>query len=235
MSLQRCQVIVALDFNESHGCLAWIEKLDPQYCALKIGSELFTSSGPQIVRACIERGFRVFLDLKFHDIPHTVAQSVKAAAELGVWMLNVHAIGGPRMLEAARLALEPYGDQRPLLIAVTVLTSHDEASLKCLGIERELNEQVQACAQLAYDAGLDGVVCSGLEVPFLKTSFGSSFLTVTPGIRLSTDPVDDQIRVLTPLQAKHQGSDYLVIGRSLRRASHPDLMLKQIYQELNSD
>lgn len=235
MSSQRCEVIIALDFSHLSDCLAWIDKLDPHYCALKIGSELFTRVGPQVVRACMERGFRVFLDLKFHDIPNTVAESVRAAADLGVWMLNVHAMGGARMLEAARSALNPYGSQRPILIAVTVLTSHDEGSLKDLGVTRTLDEQVQACAQLTYDAGLDGVVCSGLEVASLKSTFGKAFLTVTPGIRLTKDSADDQVRVLTPLQAKREGSDYLVIGRSLTRAAHPEAVLKVIYQELNGD
>jgi orotidine-5'-phosphate decarboxylase len=229
------QIIVALDFGDAKHCIAWVEQLDPAFCALKIGSELFTSCGPQIVKQCISKGFRVFLDLKFHDIPNTVARATAAAADLGVWMLNVHAMGGSKMLAAARAAIEPLGDQRPLLIAVTVLTSDDQQSLTQFGIQRPLNEQVMVCARLAYEAGLDGVVCSGWEASAIKQALAASFLTVTPGIRLQGEQTDDQVRVLTPLEAKKQGSDYLVMGRSITRSADPSLRLKQLYQELNGD
>lgn len=227
--------IVALDFDSLALCMTWVDGLDPHYCALKIGAELFTRFGPEIVKACIEKGFRVFLDLKFHDIPNTVARAVASAADLGVWMLNVHALGGPSMLEASRLALEPYGASRPLLIAVTVLTSHDELALKAVGIQQSVSTQVNRLARLAFDAGLDGVVCAAWEVPALKKDLGTSFLTITPGIRLPGTSVDDQKRVMSPEDAKKAGCDYLVIGRTLTRSATPLLTLKRLYEELRLD
>lgn len=231
----KSEIIVALDFDNAKQCMACVEQLDPAFCALKIGSELFTSCGPPIVKQCIDKGFRVFLDLKFHDIPNTVARATATAAELGVWMVNVHAMGGPHMLEAARAALEPFGKQRPLLIAVTVLTSSDQQSLTHIGILNALNDQVMLYAKLAFDAGLDGVVCSGWEAGAIKRAIHASFLTVTPGIRLTGEQTHDQVRVLTPTKAKEQGSDFLVMGRSITRHVQPAALLKQLYLELNGD
>lgn len=226
-------IIVALDVNSEQQCWAIVDHMRPEYCALKIGSELFTYCGPHIVHCCIERGFRVFLDLKFHDIPTTVACAVKAAAELGVWMVNVHAMGGPAMLHAAREALVSYA-VRPLLIAVTVLTSHDEHTLHHIGLEGPLQQQVLRLAKLAAEAGCDGVVCAGHEVSTLKKIVGQHFLTVTPGMRLSTDRSHDQKRILTPLAAKQQGADYLVLGRLLTQHAHPTALLEQLYRQLTS-
>ncbi|MCX7116189.1 MAG: orotidine-5'-phosphate decarboxylase [Gammaproteobacteria bacterium] len=225
-------LIVALDVDNEQGCWDLVEKLDSRYCAVKIGSELFTQCGPDVVRQCIKRGFRVFLDLKFHDIPTTVARAVKAAAELGVWMVNVHASGGKAMLIAAREALEAFGPQRPLLIGVTVLTSHDEQTLHETGVVKSPAEQVECLASLVNEANLDGVVCSGLEVARLKALFGPSFLTVTPGLRWQDGKQDDQVRTLSPMEAKQQGADYLVIGRLLTRHPDPRQLLEEIYKQV---
>lgn len=207
------KLIVALDFHTEDEALSLIEKLDPQQCALKVGNELFTLFGTQFVKRLILRQFKVFLDLKFHDIPNTVSQACKAAADLGVWMMNVHAAGGASMMHAARDAIESYGAARPLLIAVTVLTSFNQNELSAIGINIPIIEQVKKLAVLAKESGLDGVVCSAQEVKVIKSICGTQFLTVTPGIRLETSPKDDQSRVMTPKQAMETGSNYLVIGR----------------------
>ncbi len=230
--MKRSPIIVALDVDNEQACWDLVSQLHPQYCALKIGSELFTRCGPHVVRRCIEMGYRVFLDLKFHDIPTTVARSVKAAAELGVWMVNVHACGGRQMLTAAREALEPLGASRPLLIAVTVLTSHHEQTLHETGVIQSPAEQVERLAQLTKEAKLDGVVCSAHEVPLLKTSCGQDFLTVTPGIRWRDSEPHDQVRTLAPLEALRKGADYLVIGRLLTHHAHPRQLLEEIYTQL---
>lgn len=215
------RLIVALDFDNQLKALELIDQLDPSLCALKVGSEMFTRFGPNFVWQLVDRQYRVFLDLKFHDIPNTVAQACKAAADLGVWMVNVHASGGMAMMHAARQSLEVYGVSRPLLIAVTVLTSMSQTEMTRMGVTGELHDRVQQLAGLARDAGLDGVVSSALEVARLKSVCGADFLTVTPGIRLATDSVDDQVRICTPDQAIRAGSDFLVVGRPITRADDP--------------
>ena len=222
------QLIVALDYNDPSQALTLIDQLDPKWCALKIGSELFSRTGPEFVRGLVKKGYRIFLDLKFHDIPHTVAQACTAAADLGVWMVNVHASGGLAMLQAAHDAIMTYGPHRPYLIAVTVLTSLRQADLDGVGIQATLLQQVERLALLAHEARLDGVVCSAWEVAHVKAIGGQTFLTVTPGIRLLGDGVDDQSRVMTPQQALNVGSDFLVVGRSITRAADPAGVIKTL-------
>lgn len=226
------KLIVALDFEKQNDALALIEQLDPTLCALKVGSEMFTLWGTSFVRQLISKQFKVFLDLKFHDIPNTVAQSCKAAAELGVWMMNVHASGGFEMMSTAVNALESYGTERPLLIAVTVLTSFKQEDLIRIGIEQPLAVHVNKLALLAKDAGLNGVVCSAHEVPTIKTDCGANFITVTPGIRLESNSFDDQSRVMTPKQAIAVGSDYLVVGRPITRAPDPLACVHEILNQI---
>lgn len=224
-------IIVAIDTASEQQAREWFARLDPSLCRVKIGKELFTRCGPAIVKHAVSGGFDVFLDLKFHDIPNTVAKAVQAAADLGVWMLNVHAQGGPRMLEAASKALDDSGTDA-LLIAVTVLTSMDDAELKALGIGETPAQYVSRLARLAHAAGLDGVVCSAHEASAMKQLGGAKFLTVTPGIRLETNAADDQRRVMTPIQAVAQGSDYLVVGRPITQADDSVAALKKIISQL---
>lgn len=220
-------IIVALDTTSMDAALALADKLDPALCRLKVGKELFTRSGPAIVTALQQRGFDVFLDLKFHDIPNTTAQAVLAAADLGVWMVNVHASAG---LEAMSLAKQRLTDGRfdTLLIAVTVLTSMQDETLAQIGVPSKLDEQVSRLAALTLDAGLDGVVCSAQEAKALKDLCGSDFKLVTPGIRMNDDAADDQKRICTPKLALDNGSDYLVIGRSITQAVDPTAKLQTI-------
>ncbi|MFT5576870.1 MAG: orotidine-5'-phosphate decarboxylase [Bermanella sp.] len=225
-------IIVALDFPTSARALGLAELLDPALCRVKVGKELFTREGPQLVEALINSGFDVFLDLKFHDIPNTVAAAVRAAAELGVWMVNVHASGGPRMMEAARQAIEPMGKNAPLLTAVTVLTSMEQDELTAMGVNRSLQEQVLALAALTESCGLDGVVCSAHEASVLRKARGQNFLLVTPGIRPAGSEHGDQRRVASPAEALAQGSDYLVIGRPITLAESPLECLKRIAQSI---
>lgn len=214
------RIIVALDFDHWQACDQMARRLDPAYCRVKVGKELFTSCGPAVVEHLQTLGFDVFLDLKFHDIPATVGKAVKAAANLGVWMLNVHASGGVRMLEQAASGLEQ-ARHRPHLIAVTVLTSMSDADLTAIGVNRSAEAQVECLTRIAYAAGLNGVVCSAHEAGAIKQQFGQGFLTVTPGIRPEGAVADDQRRVMTPLQATAAGSDYLVIGRPITNAANP--------------
>lgn len=225
---------MALDFPNQNEALALVEKLNPSQCALKVGSEMFTLFGTDFVNKLIKMGFKVFLDLKFHDIPNTVAQACRACAELGVWMINLHAAGGLTMMNAAKKAIEPYGAKRPLLIAVTVLTSMGEADLPAIGLNSSVEHQVNRLATLAHQAELDGVVCSAYEVPMIKKSCGQSFLTVTPGIRLLGDKKDDQTRVMTPLHAIELGSDFLVVGRSITAAQEPAKVVQDLLLTINS-
>lgn len=225
---------MALDFPDGQYAREFVNRLQPGSCRLKIGKELFTREGPDLVREFVGQGHDVFLDLKYHDIPNTVARACEAAAELGVWMLNVHASGGSRMMSAARAALEGMGPNRPLLIAVTVLTSMGRADLDELGIKTDPEELVLRLAGLAKQAGLDGVVCSPQEVAVLRTELGDGFKLVTPGIRPKGAELDDQTRVTTPVDAIRQGSDYLVMGRPITRAADPVAVLKNINQELDS-
>lgn len=225
-------IIVALDYPNREQAEAMADQLDPALCRLKVGKELFTRAGPDLVKTLSARGFEVFLDLKFHDIPNTTAAAVAVAAELGVWMVNVHASGGPKMLAAARDALLPFGKDAPLLIAVTVLTSMDTAQLQAIGIAANPQQQVLRLARLTQQSGLDGVVCSAQECALLRAELGQPFALVTPGIRPSTAAIDDQLRIATPVAARANGSDYLVIGRPITRAADPMSALREILREL---
>ncbi len=226
-------VIVALDYPNEAPVLALVAQLSPQLCRLKVGKELFTRCGPALVEKLQAQGFEIFLDLKFHDIPNTVAGAVRAAAELGVWMVNVHASGGRRMMEAAVAALEPF-EHRPKLIGVTVLTSMSEQDLRELGYTQPPQARVSELAELAAACGLDGVVCSAQEAPALKQERGDQFCLVTPGIRLAGDAAGDQRRVVTPAQALANGATHLVIGRSITAASNPLAALERIQRELRT-
>ncbi len=230
------RVIVALDFPDTAAALALASRLDPKACALKVGKELFTSADAGLVRELVRRGFRVFLDLKFHDIPNTVAQACAAATRLGVWMLNVHASGGAAMMAAAREAVDraarEAGIARPHVIAVTVLTSLTAADLASIGVDASPEEQVLRLAKLAKAQGLDGVVCSAREAAPLRRALGRDFLLVTPGIRPAGADVQDQARVMTPAQAIEAGADYLVIGRPIAAASDPVAALDAIRASL---
>ncbi|MFT5421471.1 MAG: orotidine-5'-phosphate decarboxylase [Candidatus Endobugula sp.] len=226
-------IVVAMDFNDSAPCLHLASQLNPSHCRIKIGKELFTAAGPQLVGELMAEGFDVFLDLKYHDIPNTVAKAVKAAADLGVWMVNVHASGGRRMLDAAREAVDASSNS-PLLIAVTVLTSMTKEDLFSIGIDIEPAEQVMRLANLTKDAGLDGVVCSALEAQGLKAALGKEFCLVTPGIRPIGASADDQRRIVTPEAAMANGSDYLVIGRPITQAADPAAVCEAIYQSLQA-
>lgn len=228
----RPNIIVALDYASKDDAMALVKQLDPELVKLKVGKEMFTLFGPDFVRELIALGFDVFLDLKFHDIPNTVAKAVAAAAELGVWMVNVHASGGPRMMSAAVEALKPYGDKRPLLTAVTVLTSMQQDELCSAGVEGELEAQVLRLASLAKAAELDGVVCSAQEAQLLKQHLGDDFQLVTPGIRPQGAALGDQKRVMTPAQARDVGVDHMVIGRPITQAESPAVAVKNILAEL---
>jgi orotidine-5'-phosphate decarboxylase len=225
-------VVVALDFEQKSAALNLVSQLDPTLCRLKVGKEMFTHFGPAFVAELQQRKFDVFLDLKFHDIPNTVAKAVTAAADLGVWMVNVHASGGTKMMVAAKEALQKFGADKPLLIAVTVLTSMEQADLTDLGIERSVADQVSHLAALTKNAGLDGVVCSAQEAEILKQQCGKAFCLVTPGIRPTFASTDDQKRVMTPAQALTAGVDYMVIGRPITKAADPLQALQAIYQEI---
>lgn len=206
-------VVVALDYDNRDKALAFVDRIDPRDCRLKVGKEMFTLLGPQFVRDLHQRGFEVFLDLKFHDIPNTTARAVAAAAELGVWMVNVHASGGARMMTAAREALLPFGKEAPLLIAVTVLTSMEASDLQDLGITLSPADHAAKLAALTKRCGLDGVVCSAQEAVRFKQELGQEFKLVTPGIRPTGSDAGDQRRIMTPEQAQQAGVDYMVIGR----------------------
>ncbi|HYA21115.1 MAG TPA: orotidine-5'-phosphate decarboxylase [Burkholderiales bacterium] len=225
------RIIVALDYADARSALQFVDTVEPQYCRLKIGQELFTSAGPALVEQLARRGFGVFLDLKYHDIPHTVAQACKAASRLGAWMLSLHALGGRSMLAAAREAVGGVMP-RPLVIAVTVPTSMGSEELGELGIRGEVATAVMRLARLAHQAGMDGVVCSGQEARQLKKQFGRDFCVVTPAIRPAQAVHDDQLRVVTPRQAALNGADYLVIGRPVTRAADPLQALQEINREM---
>lgn len=231
-----CQtpVVVALDFENKAAALNLVSQLDPGLCRLKVGKEMFTHFGPTLVQELQSRKFDVFLDLKFHDIPNTVAKAVKAAADLGVWMVNVHASGGSRMMSAARESLVSYGTEKPHLIAVTVLTSMEQSDLTELGITLTPQQQVIKLANLTQQAGLDGVVCSAQEATLLKQQFGKDFMLVTPGIRPTSSAQDDQRRVMTPAQALQAGVDYMVIGRPITKAAQPLDALHAIVREISN-
>lgn len=234
MSVDLNRVIVALDYADQQDALAMAERLDPNRCRVKVGKELFTRSGPAVVEALHSKGFEVFLDLKFHDIPNTTAKAVRAAAEMGVWMVNVHASGGRRMMETAREELEQVNGSNTLLIAVTVLTSMEQADLADIGLDIEPLEHVKRLAQLTERSGLHGVVCSAQEVAPLRETIGKDFKLVTPGIRPADAEVGDQKRIMTPADALTAGSDYLVIGRPITRAASPVDALQRIETEVQS-
>lgn len=227
------KIVVALDFSQVSKAEAFIDKLDPELCRLKVGKEMFTHFGPSFVTALVDKKYDVFLDLKFHDIPNTVANACQAAADLGVWMVNVHASGGPKMMEYARDSLDKYAENRPLLIAVTVLTSMDQAQLTAIGIDSTPEQQVLKLATLTHNCGLDGVVCSAQESKLLKSSIGKEFKLITPGIRPEGSAKGDQMRVMTPKQAIHAGSDYLVIGRPITQSADPLNTLIEINHSIN--
>jgi orotidine-5'-phosphate decarboxylase len=225
------RVIVALDYADQTLLMGLVDQLTPEQCRLKVGKQVFTRFGPQLVRELVDRGFDVFLDLKFHDIPNTVASACEAAAELGVWMLNVHALGGTAMMQAARAALSDANS--PLLIAVTLLTSSGPQELDALGIDESPAELVLRLAKMAQVAGLDGVVSSAQEVAAIKSATSGDFITVTPGIRPAGSAAQDQQRIMTPTAAIEQGADYLVIGRPVTQADDPCRILRTINSEIS--
>lgn len=227
------RVIVALDCHHIDAARELAQKLDASQCRVKVGKELFTRCGPAVIDMLHQQGFEVFLDLKFHDIPNTVASAVAVAADLGVWMVNVHASGGERMMTAAREVLAGRSDP-PLLIAVTVLTSMERRDLQGVGIDCEPQQQVRRLAALTRDCGLDGVVCSAREASMLKQVCGEDFLLVTPGIRPLSADHGDQRRVCTPAEAVAAGSDYLVIGRPITASDDPLQALRAINTELGT-
>ncbi|MBI1173976.1 MAG: orotidine-5'-phosphate decarboxylase [Sideroxydans sp.] len=227
------KIIVAMDYAEAQPALELAARLQPELCRLKVGKELFTATGPQLLEQLMQRGYEIFLDLKFHDIPNTTAQACKAAAALGIWMVNVHALGGRRMMEAAQEGLAKVA-RPPKLIAVTVLTSMGQEDLTELGIAATPAELVLRLATLARDSGLDGVVCSAQEAPLLRGQCGGEFCLVTPGIRPAQAGLDDQMRVMTPRAALDNGSSYLVIGRPITRAADPLQALQEISQQIGA-
>lgn len=220
-------VIVALDFADEKQTLQFVRRLSPELCQIKIGKELFTATGRHLVEQLVNQGFKVFLDLKYHDIPNTVASACKIAAQMGIWMVDMHAGGGQRMMEAAAEAVSQF-QQRPYLIGVTVLTSMTQTDLAQTGVDRSIDEQVMHLARLSQQSGLDGVVCSAQEAVILRDQIGKEFLLVTPGIRLNSKSEDDQRRIMTPKDALAAGSSYLVMGRPITRSADPVLLLQQI-------
>lgn len=225
------RIIVALDYDNEAEALKLVERLDPSRCRLKVGKEMFTRSGPGLVEKLAAAGYDVFLDLKFHDIPNTVAGACRSAADLGVWMVNVHTLGGARMMEAAREAVDKSAAQ-PLLIGVTILTSMGQEDIAQVGLSGTPADNVQRLAKLAEGAGLDGVVCSPKEVEMLRASIASDFNLVTPGIRPAWAEKGDQTRITTPSDAVRLGSNYLVIGRPVTAAPDPMEALRKIEEEL---
>ncbi|MGE0558499.1 MAG: orotidine-5'-phosphate decarboxylase [Burkholderiales bacterium] len=228
------RIIVALDYADAPEALGLAQRLDPVRCRVKVGKELFTAAGPGLVEQLVDRGFDVFLDLKYHDIPNTVAAACKAAAALGVWMLNVHASGGSAMMQTARAALDGL-QQPPLLIAVTVLTSLGADDLRDIGHAEGPQALAERLAKLAVACGLDGVVCSAQEAKTLRQACGQDFRLVTPGIRLADAAQDDQKRIMTPALAVANGADYLVIGRPITRAADPLAVIDRIAAEIAAD
>ena len=225
------KILIALDYPQQQSALALVDQLNPALCRLKVGKEMFTHLGPAFVEKLQLKGFQIFLDLKYHDIPNTVAAACHAAADLGVWMVNVHALGGRRMMQAAADVLAKHS-RPPKLIAVTVLTSLSQEDLVELGITRTPAELALFLAQLAQNTGLDGVVCSAQEAQAMRAQLGKQFLLVTPGIRLADSQQDDQRRVMTPLAAVLAGASYLVIGRPITQAENPVAVLRKIIDEL---
>ena len=226
------RIIVPLDTPRLEDALALVARLDPKLCRVKIGKELFVAAGPEAVQRVHERGFEVFLDLKFHDIPNTVAGACRSAAKLGVWMMNVHASGGEAMLRAAREAVSSVA-RPPMLIAVTVLTSLTNDDLERVGFTGSVMENVERLARITRACGLDGVVCSAQEATLVRKATGADFTLVTPGIRLESDNRDDQARVVTPRDAVRLGANYLVIGRPITGSPDPAATLQSINESLD--
>lgn len=227
------KVLVALDFADAQSALLFVEGLDSSYCRLKVGKELFAIAGPEFVKLLIDKGFDVFLDLKYHDIPNTVAKAVQAAARMGVWMVNVHALGGRKMMQSAQQAIAELDlPKKPLLIAVTILTSMEQEDLQEIGLSGTPGENVMRLARLAQDSGLDGVVCSAQEAEELREALGETFCLVTPGIRPQGSEVNDQKRIMTPKNAVDAGSSYLVVGRPITQSANPLQVLKEINQSI---
>ena len=224
-------LIIALDFPNESKALSFVEPLSPEDCILKVGLQLYVAAGPNFVRQLVKKGFKVFLDLKFHDIPNTVAGACKSAADLGVWMINVHASGGPVMLEAAANSLVGY-DKPPMLIGVTVLTSMDASQLQAVGVSASPQQQVSHLAKLCADSGLEGVVCSAQEATILRQQQKDEFVLVTPGIRPEGSAAGDQQRVMTPLEAKHAGTSFIVVGRPITEAIDPISVIAAINHSL---
>jgi len=225
------KILVALDYADEKQAFNLIDQINPELCRLKVGKEMFTHFGPGFIEKIQHRGFQVFLDLKYHDIPNTVARACSIAADLGVWMLNVHALGGSKMMEAAANALANRKN-RPYLIAVTVLTSMSAQDLQGLGIQQTPSELAVHLATMAKNAGLDGVVCSAQEAAMMRASLADEFLLVTPGIRPLGSSRDDQQRIMTPVEAINAGSNYLVIGRPITQAEDPVGILRTINSEI---
>ena len=226
------KVLVALDYPDEQSALLMVDKLAPELCRLKVGKEMFTHLGPAFVEKLQARGFDVFLDLKYHDIPNTVAKACEAAAQLGVWMINVHALGGRRMMAAAAEAVAKQAHQ-PKLIAVTILTSMSDSDLQEIGINKSAGDMAVNLAGLAKDSGLDGVVCSAMEASSMREKLGKDFLLVTPGIRPAGSAQDDQRRIMTPVDAIKAGSSYLVIGRPVTQSDDPVGLLRTINSEID--
>lgn len=225
------KIIVALDYANAKDALALVDQLDANLCKLKVGKELFTAAGPSLVETLVAKDFKVFLDLKFHDIPNTVAKACKAASDLGVWMLNVHASGGSAMMQAALEGVNQ-SNENPYLTAVTVLTSMNQATLSEINIQQPIEQQVLSLAQLTQNVGLHGVVCSAQEATLLRKHVNANFLLVTPGIRPANASKDDQSRIVTPQDALQQGANYLVIGRPITQAEQPAKALQDILQSI---
>lgn len=225
------RIIVALDFPNKKQALEFASRLDKNLCRIKVGKELFTIAGPQLIEQLMVYGFEVFLDLKYHDIPNTVAGACRAASELGVWMINVHALGGKKMLIAAQEAL---ATKKTKLIAVTLLTSLNKSDLHEIGLHEEPINIVQRLALLASNCGLDGVVCSAMEAQQLRKIIKKDFCLVTPGIRLPNSNANDQTRIATPQEAIRNGADYLVIGRPITQSPDPLLSLQQLNHEIEA-
>lgn len=230
--MTRSPIIIALDYPNMDNALELVDQLDPAQCRVKIGKELFTREGPAVIRAMHDRGFQVFLDLKFHDIPNTVAKACAVAADMGVWMLNVHASGGLKMMEEAMRAVEQAGSGS-LLIAVTVLTSMDASEFRTIGLDGTAEDQVKRLASLAQTAGLHGVVCSAQEAPMLRQLCSPGFLLVTPGIRPADAAKDDQKRTATPAEAMAMGVNYMVIGRPITQSVYPAKTLSEILKSVS--
>ncbi len=226
------RIIVALDFSEVSNALSLVKQLSPDSCALKVGKELFLCGGPRLVEDLANKGYRVFLDLKFHDIPNTVSKACINASRMGVWMLNVHALGGLEMLKAARDAIPKDRPDSPLLLAVTILTSMDDSDLEEIGIEKKIPYMVKKLSSFAKASGFDGVVCSAREAGQIAHDYGNSLIRVTPGIRLDGDSKDEQKRVMTPTEAVRNGASYLVMGRSITQSRNPMAIIDKINTDL---